>query len=269
MATRTVLLISDRTGLCASSMANSLLAQFQRVDYHIHTFSFIDNAEKMQQLCQKIASLQTQTKEPLIAFSTLVNPQYQQQLAETGVVLIDLFSTFTHPLEQTLQQHSVHRAGLSSAKPHQTPYQKRLDAIDFSLAHDDGVRPDQYDQADVILVGVSRCGKTPTSLYLAMNFSLKAVNYPLVDEELEAEQLPQYLLNYRQKLIALTIQAEVLQAIRTKRYAVGRYANLAACQKEVRAAEQLFRATRLPVFNMTNTSIEETAGHIMKYLQSA
>jgi len=269
MVTRTVLLISDHTGLCASSMANSLLAQFQGVDYHIHTFSFIDTAEKMQQLCQKIAALQTHHKELLIAFSTLVNPQHQQQLAETGVVLIDLFSTFTHPLEQALHQHSVHRAGLSPVKPHQTPYQKRLDAIDFALAHDDGVRPDQYDQADVILIGVSRCGKTPTSLYLAMNFSLKVANYPLLDEELDAEQLPHYLLNDQQKLIALTIQAEVLHAIRTKRYATGRYANLAVCQKEVRAAERLFRATRLPVFNMTNTSIEETAGHIMKYLQNA
>ncbi|HFB98294.1 MAG TPA: hypothetical protein ENJ62_04065, partial [Bryobacterales bacterium] len=144
-------------------------------------------------------------------------------------------------------------------------YQRRIEAIEFALAHDDGVRVRDYDRADLIVIGVSRCGKTPTCLYLAMNFSLKACNYPLTGEELERETLPAPLEPWREKIVGLTIDPRMLSEIRHKRRSSEDYASLATCRREVRAAEHIFAHNGIPVFDSTATSIEDLAGNILKH----
>ncbi len=263
-----ILFVSDRTGLTAEAMAKSLLAQFQSIDYSIEKYSFIDTPDKALFVAEKISQMISHKGLTVIVFTTLVDIESQKIIESSGACVIDLFNTFIEPLEEAFSKESAHTLGISYDVLGNNRYQKHLDAIDFAMAHDDGIRPDQYDQADIILVGVSRCGKTPTSLYLAMNFSLKACNYPLTDDEVNAENLPSVLLAHKEKLIGLTIHPNVLHAIREKRRPGGDYARLATCKKEVRAVEQMFKYADIPVFKMTNTSIEEVAGNIMKLINS-
>lgn len=260
---RTVFFVSDRTGLTAEAYGRSLLAQFPGLKFAISEFTFIDSAAKAQQVALAIASARHGDALPLV-FTTLVEPQLQTIIAASDACVVDLFSTFIAPLEDCLGRESAHKQGLPDSLFGGRAYQQRLNAIDYALAHDDGVRPDQFPEADVILVGVSRCGKTPTSLYLAMNFYIKAANYPLLDVELEKDELPQVLQPLRDRLVALTIQPQQLSNIREQRRPGSDYATLAVCQREVRHAESIFRNARLPVFETTATSIEEIAGWIMK-----
>ena len=261
---RTVFFVSDRTGLTAEAYGRSLLAQFPGIRYDICEFTFIDNAGKAQQVARAIASAARQGNSLPLVFTTLVEPELQAIIAASSACIVDLFSTFIAPLEDCLGRESAHKQGLPDSLFGALAYQQRLDAIDYALAHDDGVRPDQFPEADVILVGVSRCGKTPTSLYLAMNFYIKAANYPLLDRELEQDELPQVLQPLRDRLVALTIQPQQLSNIREQRRPGSDYAKPAVCQREVRHAESIFRNARLPVFETTATSIEEIAGWIMK-----
>ena len=265
---RQVLFVSDGTGLTAESYGKSLLVQFPDRSFRTRRHSFVDTPEKVAVLAASVARQQEESGEQTIIFSTLVEEQAQQLVESSGACVIDLFNAFIGPLEDALGTHSAHSLGMSHNVFGDNAYQRRLDAIDFSLAHDDGVRPDQYEQADVILSGVSRCGKTPTALYLAMNFSLKACNYPLTDHELERDTLPDTLLKWKDKLVGLTIRAEVLNAIREKRRASAHYCAPEVCRREVLAAERMFRSAGIPVFDTTTTSIEEVAGGIIKQLQS-
>lgn len=264
---RRVLYVSDRTGLTAESYGKSLLAQFPDREFETRRYGFVDTPEKVAELAKRIAREQAEIGERLIVFSTLVEEQAQHLVESSGACVIDLFNTFIGPLEDELGTHSAHTLGMSHDVFGDTAYQRRLDAIDFSLAHDDGVRTDQYAEADVILVGVSRSGKTPTSLYLAMNFSIKACNYPLTDRELESDRLPESLRRWTRKLAGLTIDPEALNAIREKRRASDHYCAPDVCRREVQAAEALFRYAGIPVFDTTNTSIEELASGIIKRLQ--
>ncbi len=261
-----ILFVSDRTGLTAEIMAKSLLAQFPELEYKIKKYSFIDNKKKAQELANKITELKTKQNYNVIVFSTLYDIDSQNIIKSSNACVVDLFSTFIKPLELALVKKSVHSLGISQDVLNNSDYQKHLDAIEFNMTHDDGVRPEQYNKADVILVGVSRCGKTPISLYLAMNFSLKACNYPLTDDEIYAENLPKHLLKYKKKLIGLTINPNILQEIRQKRRPNDNYANLTVCKKEVKFVEQIFKYAKIKVFNTTNTSIEEVAGNIIKTL---
>ena len=167
-------------------------------------------------------------------------------------------------MEEFLQVQSSQKQGVSRISISDTTYQKRLDAIDYALTHDDGIRPDQYEESDIILVGVSRCGKTPTSLYLAMNFSLKVANYPLTAEDLEAEELPEYLKIHRHKLAGLTIKPVPLSRIRRQRRPDSNYSSLEICQRELDKAMSMFEKVDIPVFDTTNTSIEEISSRVVR-----
>ncbi len=266
---RQVFFLSDGTGLTASSYGKSLLAQFQSVDFDAKTIPFVDSLERAHMVSAEIQASQVRKGTRAIVFSTLVDEEIQECIESSGAFVIDIFHAFIGPLEHELERESAHTLGQSSHVLDDSRYQKRIDAIEFALAHDDGVRPDHYEQADVILTGVSRCGKTPTSLYLAMNFSLKACNYPLTDEELERDTLPGSLRPWRDKLIGLTINPGVLQRIREKRRASAQYCSLAVCSREVKAAERLFSEAGIPVFDSTATSIEELAGSILKFIRQS
>ena len=262
---RQVFFISDGTGLTASSYGRSLLAQFRDFVFETQTIPFVDNLDRAQTAAAKIREAQLRTKTRAIVFSTLVKPEIQHVIEETGAFVIDLFNAFIGPLEKELGAKSAHTLGHSRDVFGDERYQRRIEAIEFALSHDDGVRVRDYDRAELIIIGVSRCGKTPTCLYLAMNFSLKACNYPLTGEELQREALPAPLAPWRNKLVGLTIDPKVLSEIRRKRRDSDDYASLAVCRREVKAAERLFQYNRLPVFDSTATSIEELAGNILKY----
>lgn len=263
---RTVFFVSDRTGLTAETYGKNLLAQFPNLDFETVTLAFIENEAKAQMAVNHINQVSESSTVKPIVFSTLVEKPEQQILDTCHAMVIDLFNTFLGPLEQNLGMESAHTQGISKSILSKHAYLDRLDAIDYSLAHDDGVRPDQYDDADLILVGVSRSGKTPTSLYLAMNFSLKASNYPLTDDDLLRDELPAYLQPYRDKLVGLNIKPVPLSKIRKKRRPDSAYASLEVCQREVERAEHLFRRFNIPVFDTTETSIEEIASYVVKTL---
>jgi regulator of PEP synthase PpsR (kinase-PPPase family) len=261
---KAVFFVSDRTGLTAETYGRSLLSQFPGAQFDSRRFPFVDSVAKAHAVAAQIARLSRQGVANSIVFSTLVEAELQGIIAATGACVIDLFSTFIEPLEAALGVPSAHTQGLSRSEFGRQSYQDRLNAIEYTLNHDDGVRPDQYPHADVILVGVSRCGKTPTSLYLAMNFFLNAANYPLTGHELEQDALPPVLQAVKGKLVALTIDARTLSNIRQQRRPGSDYASFEVCQREVRSASIIFRNAGLPVVDTSATSIEEIAGWIVK-----
>lgn len=257
--------VSDRTGLTAESYGKSLLAQFPELEFVAKTLAFVDTPEKALAAREEINELTRRSELKPVVFSTLVDENEQYIIESSDACVINLFHTFLGPLEQCFGMESAHRLGISSRSIlGDKSYQRRLDAIDYSLTHDDGLFPNQYDDADVILVGVSRCGKTPTSLYLAMNFSLKVSNYPLTSEDLERDTLPDYLLDNKHKLVGLTIKSVPLSRIRHQRRPDSKYASLKVCQYELEQADRLFKQAKLPVFDTTNTSIEEIASNVVR-----
>lgn len=263
---RTVAFVSDRTGLTAETFGRSLLSQFPRAQLERKTFSFVENVDRAREVAETIEQIYQDSGMQPVVFCTLVDDESQDIIKSSSACVIDLFNTFIGPLEATLGVESEHTLGLSQEAYGKKSYHRRLDAIDFSLAHDDGVRPDQLDEADLILVGVSRSGKTPTSLYMAMNFSLKVANYPLTDHELKSDRLPEVLEPWRSKLAALTINARSLSSIRQQRRPGSPYASMSVCQQELKAALTIFKNAHLPVFDTTDISIEEIAGSIVRKL---
>lgn len=262
--TRSIFFVSDRTGLTAESYGKSLLSQFPDLHFDAVTLAFVDSSEKALAAREQINAVSLQQGVRPVVFSTLVDDNEQYIIEASNACVINLFHTFLGPLEQCFNMESAHRRGISRNVMGDKSYRKRLDAIDYTLLHDDGLMPDHYQDADIILVGVSRCGKTPTSLYLAMNFSLKVGNYPLTREDLESDTLPDYLTEHKHKLAGLTIKAVPLSRIRRQRRPDSEYASLKTCQEEIDKAQLLFDHAAIPVFDTTNTSIEEISSKVVR-----
>ena len=182
-------------------------------------------------------------------------------------MLLDMFGTFVHPLENELGIKSHHRVGRFSDVSKSQEYHDRIEAINFSLAHDDGQSHRDLESAEVILVGVSRSGKTPTSLYLAMQHGMKAANYPLIPEDFERKQLPPALMAHRKKIFGLSIHPERLSEIRTERRPNSKYASLANCREEVSEAEAMMRRAGIRWLSTTTKSIEEIATTILQEIK--
>lgn len=263
---RTVFFVSDRTGLTAESYGKCLLAQFPDVEFETITLAFVDTADKARDALEQINKISRESIIQPVVFSTLVHDEEQYIIESAEARVISLFHSFIGSLENFFGIDSSKKQGVSRITYSDTTYQRRLDAIDFALTHDDGIRPDQYDDADVILAGVSRCGKTPTSLYLAMNFSLKVANYPLTPEDLDADTLPSFLQENSHKLIGLTIKPVPLSRIRRQRRPDSNYSSLEICQKELQQAQAMFEKAGISVFETTDTSIEEISSRVVRAL---
>lgn len=264
MTNRTVFFISDGTGITAETFGTAILAQFELKARHVR-LPFIDTADKAYQTVRQINHVaQTDGNKPIV-FSTLVNMEILK-IVQDGCqgMLLDMFGTFVHPLETELRLKSSHRVGRFSDASKSKEYQDRIEAINFSLAHDDGQSNRDLEQSDVILVGVSRSGKTPTALYLAMQYGLKASNYPLIPEDFERQQLPPALLAHRAKLFGLTITPERLSEIRNERRPQSTYASLANCRMEVAEGEAMMRRSGIRWLSTTTKSIEEIATTILQ-----
>jgi len=267
MHTRTVFFISDGTGITAETFGNAILAQFEMKPRHVR-LPFIDSVDKAHQAVRQINhTAETEGKKPIV-FTTLVNMEVLKVIQEgCRGMLLDMFGTFVHPLETELGIKSHHRVGRFSDVSRSKEYHDRIEAINFSLAHDDGQSNRDLESAEVILVGVSRSGKTPTSLYLAMQYGLKAANYPLIPEDFERQQLPAALIPHRKKIFGLTIQPERLSEIRNERRPNSRYASLDNCRMEVAEGEAMMRRAGIRWLSTTTKSIEEIATTILQEIK--
>ena len=267
MHTRTVFFVSDGTGITAETFGNAILAQFEIVPRRVR-LPFIDTVDKAHQAVRQINHTAELEGRKSIVFTTLVNMEVLKVIQEgCKGMLLDMFGTFVHPLEVELGIKSHHRVGRFSDISKSKEYHDRIEAINYSLAHDDGQSHKNLEEADVILVGVSRSGKTPTSLYLAMQHGLKAANYPLIPEDFDRRQLPPALMEFRKKIFGLTISPERLSEIRSERRPDSRYASLQNCRHEVAEAESMMRRAGIRWLSTTTKSIEEIATTILQELQ--
>jgi len=263
----TVFFVSDGTGITAETFGNSILSQFAIKSRHLRR-PFIDTPDKAHQVVREINhTAHIESRKPIV-FITLVNPEILSIVKEQsrGLVL-DMFNTFIEPLEAEFGITSNHRVGRFSDVSNSQEYTDRIEAINFALAHDDGQSAKNLAAADVILVGVSRSGKTPTSLYLAMQHGIKAANYPLIPEDFERGKIPATLAPYRAKCFGLTIDPDRLARIRNERRPNSKYASIENCRYEVREGETMMKKEGIAWLSSTHKSIEEIATTILRDLR--
>lgn len=260
---RNAFIVSDRTGLTAEAMAHSLMSQFPGIDFNIETFTFVDTVAKAAELVERCNTIRENTGWAPLVFLTMVNDDLRAVFDDTDMEVFDLFRTFIGPMEERLGIKSSHTIGKSHGVTDEKAYTSRIAAVHFALQTDDGMDFDHYRQADLIIVGVSRCGKTPTSLYLSLHYGLYVSNYPLTDHELESKELPQALKRHAGKLFGLTIDPFRLLQIRQQRYQGSTYSTAATCQREIAQAEALFRSHEIPWLNTTRMSVEEIGAMVV------
>lgn len=259
---RTAFFISDGTGITSEALGVSLLTRFDNLSFDKVTLPFVDSTEKALETVEKINKATERDGAKAIIFDTLVNDEIRSIIASSDSFMIDVFAAFLGPLEQELGTAPTNRVGRSKITENQG-YGHRIDAINYALDNDDGVRTKYYDDADVILIGVSRSGKTPTCLYLAMQYGIKAANYPLTEEDIDDQKLPPSIRKHREKLFGLTIEPDRLALIRNERKPNSRYASIKQCNYEVEEVELMYRRERIPSMNTTHYSVEEIATRIM------
>jgi len=264
MTKRQLYFISDGTGITAETLGRSLMTQFAQVDVDTVTVPYLSQPEKAQQFVEQVEQVFQQSGTQPIIFATLVNPEIRQIIKTSPAIFLDLFEQAIDTLEQVLGCQASRNVGLRHSLSNMEGYGVRIDAVNFALDNDDGAGKQNYHDADVILVGVSRCGKTPTSLYLAMQFGIKAANYPFIAEDMEHLSLNDKLRNNQNKLFGLTISSKQLHAIRNERRPNSHYASLHQCRLEVAAVEKLLRQEQILHLNTTTRSIEEIATQILE-----
>jgi regulator of PEP synthase PpsR (kinase-PPPase family) len=263
MQRRTVFFLSDRTGITVELLGNSLLSQFDGFDFRRIHFPYLDSSAKLTEAIARIEQAGEDEQHNPLVFSTLVEAGLREQLAHASCRLIDLFDSFIPALEEELQQPSARAVGRTHGILDLAEYEQRVDSMNYCLNHDDGARLNNLQQAEVILIGVSRSGKTPTCLYLSLHYGVYAANYPLTPEDLQSDCLPRVLRPHRQRILALSIQPDRLYRIRQARRADSSYASMETCRKEVSQAEAMFQREGIEVINSSILSIEEIAAEIL------
>jgi regulator of PEP synthase PpsR (kinase-PPPase family) len=259
---RTVFFVSDQTGVTAETMGHSLLTQFEGLEFRPVTLPFVSSVDKAEEVVRRINRTAAEEGVRPIIFSTLVQDELRNIVMGSEALFLDFFAAFVGPLERELDRRSTHRAGRAHGMADLAAYTMRINATNYTLTNDDGSGGD-YQTADLILIGVSRSGKTPTCLYMALQYGIFAANYPLTEDDLENGSLPARLVPHRSKLYGLTIKPERLQQIRNERRPESRYASRQQVQYELRAAESLFRRYEVPFLDTTECSIEEIASRIL------
>jgi len=262
---RTVFFVSDRTGITAEMLGNSMLVQFEQFQFNRVTIPFVDSNEKVEDVIHQINQVAEREGQRPIVFTSIVDEEAAEHVrSEANALTLDVFQVFISPLEAELKMRSSHTAGRSHGIANSHEYFARMEAINFTQAHDDGATTRDLGKAQVILVGVSRCGKTPTSLYLALQFAIRTANFPLTPDDFVDRKLPKSILPHKDRLFGLTIQPERLREIRKERRPGSKYAALDNCRFEVREAEHLMERERIPSLDTTTKSIEEIATTILQ-----
>ncbi|OUY05902.1 posphoenolpyruvate synthetase regulatory kinase/phosphorylase PpsR [Acinetobacter populi] len=261
---RSVFFISDGTAITAETLGHSLLAQFPNVKFDIHIKPYVDSEESALNVVLEINSTAAKEGNLPLVFDTLVNPVVREIINTANAVNLDVFEGLISKIETELDIKATTLVGQTHAVIDSEYYKARIDAVHFALDNDDGARTRHYDQADIILIGVSRSGKTPTSIYLSLQFGIRVANYPLTEEDLDDNRLPAVLKAHKHKLFGLMIDAERLVAIRTERKANSRYASFSQCQMELRAVEGIYISEGIPFLNVSEMSIEEISTRILQ-----
>ena len=259
---RTAFYISDGTAITSEVFGHALLSLFP-VQFNHKTYPFIETEEEAQKILEKISESFQDTGERPLVFYTIVNVDVRKVISKSVGINYNFLDQFVAPLEKVLgvpskpEKHRTHSI-------HETTYDIRIEAVNYALANDDGSNLKDYHEADIILVGVSRSGKTPTSLYLALQYGIKAANYPFTEDDMgDMLKLPSALRRYKDKLFGLTIHPERLHQIRSERRANSRYASLQQCRMELREVENLYRREKIPFLNSTKYSVEEISAKIL------
>jgi regulator of PEP synthase PpsR (kinase-PPPase family) len=263
MVERTVFFLSDQTGVTAETLGHSLITQFSAQKFRKMTLPFIDTEDKAKEAVRTINAVQESGALKPIVFSTLVQPEYRAILKAANGLHLDIFDVFLEPLAAELEEEPSFEPGRAHGMSDIDAYMKRIEATNFALENDDGGISRNYDVADVILIGVSRSGKTPTCLYLALQYGVYAANYPLTDEEFESGELPDFLLRQKEKLFGLSIDPDRLRQIRKERRAMGTYASAQQVRFELRETDKIFRRYGIPSVDTTKFSIEEISSRIL------
>ncbi len=260
---RTVFFISDGTAITTETLGHSLLTQFPGIEFRQVRIPFVSDSVKAHAAVSQINAAGQKDGAVPIVFNSIVDDSISFIIKSSEAVILDLFATFLDTLEQALGAKRKATVGRAHGMANHGRYEERIDATSYALTHDDGVSL-TYQGADVILIGVSRSGKTPTCLYMALHFGVKAANYPLTQDDLERQKLPPFLQPFKAKIVGLTIEADRLAQIRETRRPDSKYASLKQCYWEVDAAESLLRAAGVPVFHTTHSSIEEIASRVLQ-----
>lgn len=261
---RSVFFISDGTAITAETLGHSLLAQFPHVKFDIHIIPYITSEEAAMNVVEEInRSAEKDGQQPLV-FDTLVDPYVRDIINTANAVNLDVFEGLISKLSDVLGTAPTTLVGQTHAVTDSESYKARIDAVHFALDNDDGARTRHYDKADLILIGVSRSGKTPTSIYLSLQFGIRVANYPLTEEDLDDNRLPAVLKEHKHKLFGLMIDAERLVAIRSERKANSRYASFSQCQMELRAVEGIYISEGIKYLNVSEMSIEEISTRVLQ-----
>lgn len=262
---RTVFYVSDGTAITAETLGHTLITQFPGVEFDQVRLPFVDDEEKCHRTVKAINEACDRDLAPALVFDTMIQPHLSDIIKTSRGIVMDLFAAFIGPMEQALGVEHTATIGQAHGMSNTARYENRIDATHYAMAHDDGVSVD-FKEADLILVGVSRSGKTPTCLYMALNYGVRAANYPLTPDDLDDMRLPSFLRRYKHKIVGLTIEPERLAQIRQTRKPDSRYASLRQCRQEVAAAESLLRMEGVVTFATTNSSIEEISSRILLQL---
>jgi regulator of PEP synthase PpsR (kinase-PPPase family) len=261
---RTVFFVSESTGITAETLGHSLLSQFPHIEFTYHQRSFVDSEKKANKLVKEIAKIsKIEGFRPLV-FATMPEMKINQILKGADCHYYEVFESILDKIGHDLHTEPTRESGLSHGLVNQKTYDARIDALNYTLMHDDAMVLKTLHEADVIIVGVSRSGKTPTSLYLALKFGIKAANYPITDDDFDRDELPKVLLENKDKLVATTIKAKRLQQIREKRRPNSQYSSLQTCKSEIKKAHKLYDRYGLDPLDVTSQSIEELAAQIVR-----
>ena len=261
---RSVFFISDGTAITAETLGHSLLAQFPHVDFDIHIIPYITTEEAATNVVAEINLRAQQDGEKPLVFDTLVDQYVRDIINTANAINLDVFEGLISKLSEELGTSPTTLVGQTHAVTDSASYKARIDAVHFALDNDDGARTRHYDKADLILIGVSRSGKTPTSIYLSLQFGIRVANYPLTEEDLDDNRLPAVLREHKHKLFGLMIDAERLVAIRTERKANSRYASFSQCQMELRAVEGIYISEGIKYLDVSEMSIEEISTRVLQ-----
>ena len=267
ISSRPVFFVSDRTGITAENLGHALLTQFNTYEFIHHSLPFINTDTKAHQAAADINHAAEQSHTRPLVFSTLIDHSHRSIISDSNAYIIDFFKSYIHPLENELNTQSEQATGKSHGISNEAVYMSRMDAVNFTLRNDDGMTTKEYKDADIILTGVSRSGKTPTCLYLAMQFGLRAANYPLTEDDLNGEYLPAILQPYRKKLFGLLINAERLCTIRNIRKQNSDYASFSQCQKETRLVKSMLEIENIRHIDSSHISVEEIATSIIQQMK--
>ena len=262
---RPIFYVSDGTGITAETIGHSLLTQFTETEFKSDRMPFIDTDAKAHEAARNIRAAGEAAGERPVVVSSCVNQDIAEIIAGSGALVLDIFEPFIAPLERELGKSRQPRVGKAHGIVNFDSYHQRINAMNYALTHDDGVRLD-YKDAEVILLGVSRAGKTPTCVYLALHHGVRAANYPLTEEDLETDRLPAKLRPYKNKIFGLTIDPDRLHQIRQERRPDSRYAAFETCKRDIAAADVIFRTEGIPVLSTTHASIEEISSRVLEAL---